>query len=75
LPYVALALLNFLLMPLLSVTVFGVPVKGSFATLLLAAVIFSFCAPAWDCWRRASPRARSAHYQSFTITPRPIRLV
>jgi len=44
LPYVALALLNFLLMTLLSVTVFGVPVKGSFATLLLAAVIFSFCA-------------------------------
>ncbi|WP_038212581.1 ribosome-associated ATPase/putative transporter RbbA [Xenophilus azovorans] len=44
LPYVALALLNFLLMTLLSVTVFGVPVKGSFATLLLAALVFSFCA-------------------------------
>ena len=43
LPYVALAVLNFLLMTLLSVTVFGVPVKGSFITLLLAAVVFSFC--------------------------------
>ncbi|QIL43485.1 ribosome-associated ATPase/putative transporter RbbA [Acidovorax sp. HDW3] len=43
LPYVALAVLNFLLMALLSVTVFGVPVKGSFTTLLLAAVVFSFC--------------------------------
>ena len=43
LPYVALALLNFGLMTLLSVTVFGVPVKGSFITLLLAAVVFSFC--------------------------------
>ncbi|MCL4182616.1 MAG: ABC transporter permease, partial [Burkholderiaceae bacterium] len=44
LPYVALAMLNFGLMTLLSVTVFGVPVKGSFAVLLLAALIFSFCA-------------------------------
>ena len=39
----ALAVLNFLLMTLLSVTVFGVPVKGSFITLLFAAVVFSFC--------------------------------
>jgi len=44
LPYVALALLNFGLMTLLAVTAFGVPVKGSFATLALAALIFSFCA-------------------------------
>ncbi|MCP5360049.1 MAG: ribosome-associated ATPase/putative transporter RbbA [Steroidobacteraceae bacterium] len=44
LPYVALAMLNFALMAGLSVTVFGVPIKGSFGTLLLAAVIFSFCA-------------------------------
>lgn len=44
LPYVGLAMLNFFLMTLLSVTVFGVPIKGSFLTLVLAAVIFSFCA-------------------------------
>ena len=44
LPYVALAMLNFLLMVLLAVTVFGVPIKGSFLTLTLAALIFSFCA-------------------------------
>jgi len=44
LPYVALALLNFLLMSLLAVTVFGVPVTGSFTTLLLAAAIFSVIA-------------------------------
>ena len=43
LPYVVLAVLNFLLMTLMAVTVFGVPIKGSFTTLLLAAVIFSFC--------------------------------
>jgi ribosome-dependent ATPase len=44
LPYVMLAMLNFALMTLLTVTVFGVPVKGSLATLVLAAFIFSFCA-------------------------------
>ncbi len=40
LPYVVLAMVNFLLMSLLAVTLFGVPVKGSFATLTLAALIF-----------------------------------
>ena len=39
-PYVALALFNFLLMALLAVTVFGVPMKGDFATLTLAALVF-----------------------------------
>lgn len=40
LPYILLAMVNFLLMALLAVTVFGVPVKGSFPTLTLAAFIF-----------------------------------
>ena len=40
LPYIVLGMLNFLLMTLLAVTVFGVPVKGSFATLALASLIF-----------------------------------
>ena len=44
LPYVALAMLNFGLMTLLAVTIFGVPLKGSFIALVLAALIFSFCA-------------------------------
>jgi len=44
LPYVALAMLNFLLMVLLAVTVFDVPVKGSFATLALAAFLYSIVA-------------------------------
>ena len=39
-PYLLLGMLNFLLMSLLSVTVFDVPVKGSFATLAAAAFIF-----------------------------------
>ena len=44
LPYVGLAMLNFFLMSLLAVTVFGVPVKGSFLVLALAALAFSFAA-------------------------------
>ncbi len=40
LPYVALAMSNFLLMALLAITVFGVPIKGSFLTLALAALLF-----------------------------------
>lgn len=44
LPYVALAMVNFLLMSLLAVTVFGVPITGSFVALALAALVFSFVA-------------------------------
>ena len=44
LPYVAIAFLNFLVMTALAVLVFGVPVKGSFAALSLAAFLFVICA-------------------------------
>ena len=40
LPYIALAMLNFGLLTLLSITVFDVPVKGSFLTLATAALLF-----------------------------------
>jgi ribosome-dependent ATPase len=40
LPYVVLAMFNFFLMSLLAVTVFGVPIKGSFGVLALASLIF-----------------------------------
>jgi ribosome-dependent ATPase len=43
LPYIVLGMVNFLLLAALSVTVFGVPIKGSFATLALAAFIFVIC--------------------------------
>ena len=43
LPYVALAMLNFGLMALAAVTVFGTPITGSFATLAGAALLFSLC--------------------------------
>ncbi|MDR5172892.1 ribosome-associated ATPase/putative transporter RbbA [Methylobacillus flagellatus] len=57
LPYVALAMLNFLLMVLLAVTVFDVPVKGSFATLALAA--FLYCIVATGIGLLASTFTRS----------------
>jgi len=43
LPYIVLGMFNFLLMAALAVTAFGVPIKGSFATLALAALIFVVC--------------------------------
>jgi ribosome-dependent ATPase len=43
-PYVLLALVNFLLMTLMAQFAFGVPVKGSFVTLLAAVLVFSIVA-------------------------------
>lgn len=43
-PYVLLAMLNFFLMTLLAVTVFGVPVKGSLISLTGAAFLYALCA-------------------------------
>ncbi|MDO9041171.1 MAG: ribosome-associated ATPase/putative transporter RbbA [Desulfocapsaceae bacterium] len=40
LPYIGLAMVNFLLLSLLAVTVFGVPMKGSFLTLSAAALLY-----------------------------------
>jgi len=40
LPYVVMAMFNFLLLSALAVTVFDVPIKGSFFTLALAALVF-----------------------------------
>lgn len=44
LPYIVLAMVNFLLMCLLAVTLFGVPITGSFATLTLAALCYAIIA-------------------------------
>ncbi len=40
LPYIVLAMINFLLMSLLAVTLFDVPVKGGFFALLLATLLY-----------------------------------
>jgi ribosome-dependent ATPase len=60
LPYVGLAMVNFLLMSLLAVTIFGVPVKGSFLTLSLAALIFSFAATGMGLLASAVTRSQIA---------------
>ncbi|WP_067733069.1 ribosome-associated ATPase/putative transporter RbbA [Novosphingobium naphthalenivorans] len=46
LPYVALAMINFVLLALLAVTVFGVPIKGSLIALTLGALLFSLSSTA-----------------------------
>ena len=46
LPYVALALLNFVFMVLFAVFVFEVPFTGSFLTLLAATLLYVFCSTA-----------------------------
>nr|WP_315218565.1 ribosome-associated ATPase/putative transporter RbbA [uncultured Duganella sp.] len=42
-PYIGLGMLNFALLTALAATVFGVPVKGSLATLTLAALVYVVC--------------------------------
>jgi len=39
-PYIALGMLNFLLLALMTVTAFGVPLKGSLPTLVMAALLY-----------------------------------
>ena len=46
LPYIALAMLNFVLLSLLAVTLFGVPMKGSFLTLTTATLLYVTAATA-----------------------------
>lgn len=59
-PYVALAMLNFLLMSLAAVTIFDVPVKGSFIVLLLAAWLFSICSTGMGLLASALTRSQIA---------------
>lgn len=41
LPYIALAMANFLIMTAVVIVIFGVPLKGSFATLALGALVYA----------------------------------
>ncbi|MFT3755305.1 MAG: ribosome-associated ATPase/putative transporter RbbA [Pseudoxanthomonas sp.] len=59
-PYVVLAMVNFLLMMLLSVTVFDVPVTGSFFTLTLAALIFCIVATGMGLLASAATKSQIA---------------
>ena len=60
LPYVVLGLFNFLLMAALAVTLFGVPVTGSFATLLLASFIYVVFATGFGLFASSFTRSQIA---------------
>lgn len=60
LPYVGLAMVNYLLMCLLAVTVFDVPMTGSFLALTVAAGIFSFASTGMGLLASAVTRSQIA---------------
>ena len=60
LPYVLLAMLNYLLMCALAVFAFGVPITGSFVTLTLAALLFSIIATGMGLLASAVTRSQIA---------------
>jgi len=60
LPYIVMAMVNFLLMTLLAITLFGVPVKGSFVTLALAALIFVLFATGFGLFASTFTRSQIA---------------
>ncbi len=60
LPYLVLALFNFLLLTLLAVTVFGVPLTGSFPTLTLATVVFVLFATGFGLFASVFTRSQIA---------------
>ncbi|OFX04314.1 MAG: multidrug ABC transporter ATP-binding protein [Alphaproteobacteria bacterium RIFCSPHIGHO2_12_FULL_66_14] len=67
LPYVALGMVNFLLLTLLAVTVFGVPLKGSFATLAAGAFVYVVAATSIGLVFSSFMRSQSAAIFGTTI--------
>ncbi len=68
LPYVGLAMLNFILMTLLAVTVFGVPLTGSFLTLAAGAVLYTFASTALGLLMSSFLRSQIAAIFGTAIT-------
>lgn len=60
LPYIGLTLMNFLLMSLAATTVFDVPMKGSFATLFMAASLYAVAATGMGLVASAVTRSQIA---------------
>ena len=67
LPYVVLGMANFLLLALLAVTVFGVPFKGSFATLTAGALLYILSATSIGLLLSTFMRSQSAAIFGTTI--------
>ncbi len=59
-PYVVLAMINFLLMTLMAVTLFGVPIKGNFVTLFSAALLYCITATGMGLLASALTRSQIA---------------
>jgi len=59
-PYVALALVNFVLMTLMAIFIFGVPVKGSFVALTMAALLYCLSATGLGLLTSAVTRSQIA---------------
>jgi len=59
-PYILLGLLNFALMTLLAVTLFGVPLKGSFLTLLAGTLLYLVAATAMGLFTSSFMRSQIA---------------
>jgi ribosome-dependent ATPase len=67
LPYVAVAMVNFVLMTMIAVFVFHVPVKGSLLTLTLAAFIFAGFATSMGLLVSTVTRSQTAAVFSATV--------
>jgi ribosome-dependent ATPase len=59
-PYIALAMFNFLLLTVLAVMLFGVPLKGSFPTLAAAALLYVMASTAFGMLISAMVRSQVA---------------
>jgi len=59
-PYILLAMLNYFLLVLLAITLFGVPLKGSFLTLTLATLLYAGAATAMGLLISAFMRSQIA---------------
>jgi len=66
-PYVVLGMVNFLLLTLLAVTVFGVPFKGSFAALAAGALLYVLAATSIGLLFSTFMRSQSAAIFGTTI--------
>jgi len=67
LPYIVVGLVNFALMTVMAVTVFGVPVKGSLLTLIAGAVLYVFSATAFGLFFSSFTRTQIAALAATAI--------
>lgn len=67
LPYVAIAMMNFLLLTVLVIVVLGVPMKGAFAPLLIGAFLYGFSATGFGLVISAVTKTQVAAVFAATI--------